>query len=247
MDQIFMLEQQSNRPNAVANIKKDLIKIKESFEQISTTLDAQTRKQLDKSLFKLRSKFKSTKDLEEAIYQVKQETIEAFMIDTAPPLSPNFKLASAQYKEYCSACHGSTGNGHGILSERLPTKPEDFTSQLFSHKNSPLRTLNKLLVGSKKAGMPIFEHQLTNQELWSMSFYIQSLAHKTGKVHDEIEPILIKNGLNYSMLARLNDDELWSWIVKNLNEFDTSTKEAKKNIIASIRNSYSFSKKVHRR
>ena len=247
LDQLFELEHQIGKSNKETDLTPEFTVVKKAYEKIAQTLEPGTRLHLDKTLSKLKSKHSSPQELEQTFYQLKQETIAAFKIDTAPPLSPNFELASAQYMEYCSSCHGNTGNGDGVLSKRLPKKPEDFTSLQFSQKNSPLRTLNKLLVGSKQTGMPIFEHQLSNQDLWSISFYVQTLAYVPNNDSLNFESTLIKRGLNYSLLARLNDDELLIWLSKNLNELNTTSKDAQKNIIASIRHHYSFSKNVPRR
>ncbi|NRA45545.1 MAG: cytochrome c [Oligoflexales bacterium] len=245
LELIFSLEQLDGLQASEA--RNRLQRVKEKYSQISKTLSPKAQTKLEEGFVKVLAKHGTENSQKQAIYDLKQEVIDAFEIDTAPPLSPNLNLARVQYQEYCSSCHGNKGHGDGILSKRLPKKPKDFTTQDFSSKNSPLRTLNMLLVGNKKEGMPVFEHQLSNQELWSLSYYIQTIPYEEKYPSIDLESTLIKKGLSYSLLARLNDDELWEWVGNNLKDTDAPLKKDRVGLIASIRQHYSFSKKVPRR
>ena len=247
MEQLFSVEQHLNTPSPNKYIAQSMASVEAAFERIAHTLDLSKKESLRNKIAQLKLLQNDQKELNQIVFDLKQESIQAFEIVTAPPLSPNLALARAQYQEYCSSCHGKTGQGNGILSERLPKKPSDFTSSDYSKINSPLRSLNMLLVGNKQSGMPVFEHQLSNQDLWSLSYYIQGLSQKPKSENAQLESTLIKNGLSYSLLSRLNDDELWAWLNKNIKNPGISSFGKRTDLIASIRLSYSFSKKVPRR
>lgn len=246
MGLLFKLEQELGQAYTTQNLNPHLSAINKSFGQIAQTLPANTQAKLKGMISRLSTNNDADKNSYLTISKLKHATIEAFKIDTAPSLSPNLKLANVQYQEFCSSCHGSNGKGQGVLTERLPRRPRDFTSEQFSLNSSPLRILNTLLVGNKKGGMPAYENQLSNLELWSLSYYVQSLAHEPWAPNFDFESQLIEKGLSYSLLARLNDDELWTWINENFRH-NSSLLQDRKKIIAFVRGTYSFSKKVPRR
>lgn len=46
------------------------------------------------------------------------------------------EVAVRLYLKYCSACHGSDGNGQGPYADRFRTRPTDFRRGLFKFKST---------------------------------------------------------------------------------------------------------------
>ena len=97
-------------------------------------------------------------------------------------------------------------------------------------ESSPFKFYNILLTGITGTDMASFKGVLTEEQLWSVSFYLSSLrfhnAEKTpdpGEIHGlwklnntpELSG-LIQKGLDKSLLAGSGDRELLSWVSANL-------------------------------
>ena len=91
------------------------------------------------------------------------------------------------YGEYCAACHGANLEGQGDWRSpgddgRLPAPPHDESGHTWHHPDSLLFTYTKL--GGKEtlaeqgmdfnSGMPGFNEQLSDEEIWNVLAYIKS-------------------------------------------------------------------------
>jgi len=87
------------------------------------------------------------------------------------------KLGQARFNVYCSPCHDRTGSGQGIVNKREPTyKPGNLQDdrirqmadgELFSVMTNGRRT------------MPSYRYQLSEQERWSVVYYVRALQRAT--------------------------------------------------------------------
>ena len=93
----------------------------------------------------------------------------------------------ALYQESCAACHGANLEGQGdwrspAADGRLPAPPHDQTGHTWHHPDSLLFNYTKLGGTAVMAaqgmefdsGMPGFEGQLTDAEIWNILAYIKS-------------------------------------------------------------------------
>lgn len=91
------------------------------------------------------------------------------------------------YGEYCASCHGANLEGQPDWQSpgpdgRLPAPPHDETGHTWHHPDSVLFQYTKLggretlaLQGVEfDSGMPGFEGQLSDQEIWTILAYIRS-------------------------------------------------------------------------
>ena len=91
------------------------------------------------------------------------------------------------YAEYCSACHGANLEGQDnwqIAGEdgRLPAPPHDETGHTWHHGDQVLFDYTKLggraLMAAQgmefDSGMPGFEDQLSDQQIWNILGFIKS-------------------------------------------------------------------------
>lgn len=95
---------------------------------------------------------------------------------------PHTLLPSAQTKELyqmqCSACHGQQGQGDGPASAGLEPAPTDFTDLARAENRSLLGLFDAISKGIDDTAMMAFT-QLTEQQRWSLAFYVGSLAFQT--------------------------------------------------------------------
>lgn len=91
----------------------------------------------------------------------------------------NIKLGKAKYEIYCSACHGYSGFGDGLVSKRAANLAQDtWTAPSSLH----LDRIQKQPVGqifhtiSKGQGkMASYASSITPQERWSIVLYVRAL------------------------------------------------------------------------
>jgi mono/diheme cytochrome c family protein len=98
------------------------------------------------------------------------------------------------YDDYCIACHGVKGDGEGVDTKELKTKPTDFTSGMYKFKSTPFGTLptvedivNTLKLGVRTTAM-IPQWQLNNNQMDEVAEYVLSFAPKEEKIG---KPIII--------------------------------------------------------
>ncbi len=96
------------------------------------------------------------------------------------PLSKNdltLKQGEELYGKFCDHCHGATGQGDGAVGLKLPGAPPAYTSPAL--KNLPegkifhVITYGKGLMGSHAS-------QLTKDERWKITHYVQKLQNPEG-------------------------------------------------------------------
>ena len=89
----------------------------------------------------------------------------------------------AIYASQCSGCHGTAGDGQGMLALSWLPRPRDFVRGSFRYRSTPtgsppadtdlFRTVSKGLAGS---GMPAFEAILSEQERRDVVAYIKQFS-----------------------------------------------------------------------
>lgn len=109
--------------------------------------------------------------------------------DAALVMPESLDLAQGEvlYREYCASCHGANLEGQPDWQSpgpdgRLPAPPHDETGHTWHHPDSVLFQYTKLggretlaLQGVEfDSGMPGFEGQLSDQEIWTILAYIRS-------------------------------------------------------------------------
>lgn len=76
------------------------------------------------------------------------------------------------FERECQSCHGETGQGDGPDAGELDDFPGDFTDPAF--KALPDGTLF-FMIKEGKDDMPAFDGDLTDQQIWQVIHYVQSL------------------------------------------------------------------------
>lgn len=90
-------------------------------------------------------------------------------------------LGSQLYNRDCSACHGSSGGGNGIMARDLTEPPEDWTVPPYLLDLSDAYLHGKIVRGGMGTGMPGWGDIYSEQEAWSLVDYIRSFYFSTAR------------------------------------------------------------------
>ena len=123
-------------------------------------------------------------------------------------LAPQSSLPSAlmaiaerqqMYENNCASCHGVTGQGDGIAAANLEPSPTDFTDKERALNRSILGLYDAIANGIDGTAMTAFA-QLTDQQKWSLAFYVGSLAFQSSeRLPAQADPVIsLQQVVNYS-------------------------------------------------
>ena len=100
---------------------------------------------------------------------------------TKNPLPVDAKLLAtgkAIFKDKCQRCHGPGGLGDGPDSDPDAREDMDLTNPKRAERNPDGVLYYKVLNGRRRPKMPAFKDELTEQQIWTVVTYIQSLRKK---------------------------------------------------------------------
>lgn len=144
-----------------------------------------------------------------------EELGEPVPVPPEPPVTPTaLKEGGALFQTHCAVCHGKKGKGDGVLAGKVndvwghPIQPANFHLpagvkggvKLGHDSHHIFRTI---MTGIGGDPMPAFQGQLTAQEVWKVTHYIQSL-----RIHSQEESLLTA-GLDISQLSETRK-HLWA-------------------------------------
>lgn len=106
--------------------------------------------------------------------RIKQETIGA------PPIQSTeatFVAGARIYTERCAVCHGLHGRKSAIGADMYPSAPQllekHHSGNVVGVSDDPVgETYWKVYNGIRLTGMPAFEHQLSETEMWQVSLLL---------------------------------------------------------------------------
>ncbi|MGE5084738.1 MAG: c-type cytochrome [Bacillota bacterium] len=89
------------------------------------------------------------------------------------------KKGQGLFAKHCTSCHGDKADGHGPAAEIMNPRPINLTSDKFKHGDTPQNIFDSLTAGIHGTSMPSF-NQLSKQERWALTYYINSLRKNGG-------------------------------------------------------------------
>jgi high-affinity iron transporter len=112
-------------------------------------------------------------------------TLRQQLMELAPAVSLPAQLTSKEhtlrlFANNCMSCHGAKGHGDGPLALSLDPTPTDFTELERANKRSLVGLYDAISNGIDGTAMVAMSH-LTEQERWSLAFYVGSLAYPNGQ------------------------------------------------------------------
>jgi mono/diheme cytochrome c family protein len=94
------------------------------------------------------------------------------------PLTVDDKVLAtgkAVFKDKCSRCHGPTGIGDGPDADPDAVEKMDLTAAKAADRNPEGVIFYKVQNGRRRPKMPTFKEELTDQQIWSVVAYVQTL------------------------------------------------------------------------
>ena len=91
-----------------------------------------------------------------------------------PNTSENMAEGKRLYENYCTHCHGATGQGDGLVVQRNGPPPPSYTSDAL--KNLPVGKMFHTIQWGKNM-MGSHASQLTPTQRWKIILYVQTLQH----------------------------------------------------------------------
>jgi len=227
---------------------------KTQFEQIRDQIGADDAALIDRQLAELESVILE-KGSQESLLGITQTLVKKITLVYKVPVSPEhpplLELGHHVYTHRCAVCHGVEGRGDGPGGVGREPAPRDFFDSDVMNVSSPFKFYNILLTGIEGTDMASFRDQLSEEELWSVSFYLSSLRFHNAsegvqpeifhQMWDQVPGVslnkLLGMGLNKGMLAGSGDQEVLSWFN---NQWQGETMPDSDKILALLRLSAPF-------
>jgi mono/diheme cytochrome c family protein len=96
------------------------------------------------------------------------------------PLTVDDKVIAAGraiFKDKCQRCHGPGGLGDGPDAD--PDAADmDLTAKAHAERNPDGVVFHKVLSGKRRPKMPAFKEELTEEQIWTVVAYVQTLRKK---------------------------------------------------------------------
>ena len=97
------------------------------------------------------------------------------------PLTADAKVLAAGkavFKDKCTRCHGPSGIGDGPDADPDHREDMDLTNGKRADRNADGVVFYKVMNGRRRPKMPAFKEELTEQQVWSVVAYVQTLRKK---------------------------------------------------------------------
>ncbi|WP_069660025.1 cytochrome c/FTR1 family iron permease [Arcticibacter eurypsychrophilus] len=159
-------------------------------------------------LLKLVQNKASTESIAYLSRQIKEQILAMGLMKLSPKNWPSLKSGMVIYNKNCVSCHGTIGGGDGALAANLSPKPTNFQDNEAMSNLSPLQAYNIIKLGLDGTPMRSF-NELSEAELWDVSFYLMSLRHKGTKTKKDFLKV---PGID--RVSRLTDKELNTYLTK---------------------------------
>jgi len=84
----------------------------------------------------------------------------------------------AVFKQKCAKCHGPSGLGDGPDADPDHRDHQDLTNPKWVDRNPDGVVFYKVSNGRRRPKMPAFKEELTEEQIWSVVAYVQTLRKK---------------------------------------------------------------------
>lgn len=138
---------------------------------------------------------------------VRNDIFAAAGVSTSPRHWPDLVRGQQIYALHCASCHGRLGDGRGPAAQGLTPAPANFLNAARMSPLSPLSVFGAAKLGIRNTAMPGFAGQLSEDELWAVSFFVLSLpAREAGPVSGQLDQTAADLWLKAA--AHMPDEEL---------------------------------------
>jgi len=132
---------------------------------------------------------KSADQVRQLTAQMHQNILSAYEIVVVPRKQPDLEKAKQLYVEQCASCHGAEGLGDGPASIGMEPPPINF-HDIERYKQRTLYGLHSTITqGVKDTSMKAY-YQLSDEDRWSLAFYVGGLAVPATDIDTKESPLL---------------------------------------------------------
>ena len=124
-------------------------------------------------------------DVSRQAHALTDTLLQAYPIPTAPGKLPDLARGAAVYQAQCAVCHGTTGHGDGPAGLQLSPRPIDFTNATRADQRSVLSLYEVITQGVAGTPMASFASTLSNDDRWSLAYYVGTLAYPEATTQGE--------------------------------------------------------------
>jgi len=143
----------------------------------------------------------SAEKIRQLTTKMHQDIINAYDIVVVPRKQPDLKKAKQLYAQQCASCHGTQGFGDGPASAGMEPPPINF-HDVERYKQRTLYGLHSTITqGVNDTAMQAYD-QLSDEDRWSLAFYIGGLAVQATDVDTSDSALL-----NISKLTTTTPDQ----------------------------------------
>lgn len=143
----------------------------------------------------------SAEKIRQLTTKMHQDIINAYDIVVVPRKQPDLKKAKQLYAQQCASCHGTQGFGDGPASAGMEPPPINF-HDIERYKQRTLYGLHSTITqGVNDTAMQAYD-QLSDEDRWSLAFYIGGLAVQATDVDTSDSALL-----NISQLTTTTPDQ----------------------------------------
>ena len=139
----------------------NILKIKGNLEKLKKMIEAKANQE----------------DVYNIVTNIKSKILKLNIISVSPVRWPDILNGEEVFKNSCSSCHGTNGDGNGVLSKNLNPKPANLLNDTLMNAVSPFQIYNTIRLGINGTSMPPF-NLLSDKEVWNVAFYVSSLRYK---------------------------------------------------------------------
>ena len=75
------------------------------------------------------------------------------------------------FEQFCANCHGKSGQGDGSVAAELKAKPANLAERAGHHPDGDFAWK----IANGRGAMPAFKNQLSENQIWDLTHFIQSL------------------------------------------------------------------------
>lgn len=143
----------------------------------------------------------SAEKIRQLTAQMHHNIINAYKIVVVPRSQPDLEKAKKLYAEHCASCHGVEGFGDGPAAVGMEPPPINFHDVERYKQRTVYGLLSTITQGVSGTAMKAYD-QLSDEDRWSLAFYVGSLAMPASDVDINKSPFL-----NISKLTTTTPDQ----------------------------------------
>jgi mono/diheme cytochrome c family protein len=159
------------------------------------------------------------------VYYVRHLTGVSDPIDPAsiiqvPPETPStsegLERGRQIFAQACASCHGPQGRGDGqqVMTDNagFPIKPRDLTAGVFKGSSESTDLYYRIMAGLPGSPMPSYAGAYTDEQVWDLIHYVQSLVPDGKEDQVRLHPRAITAARMSGMLPEHPTDGVWDRI-----------------------------------